>query len=300
MQDKLTDIQTPVSSRASSFFIENILGKGRNGKESMSGTRQGEAGVEVIHGHYADTSSPAADGSGSTARSPYRDSPFQRYCGGTALNFRALETPHSPRDNTSSEDHCCSLSTSDRDSPAVSEPITDGSDEIERKTGDSNLTDDNEDAHNIFDARSVQDSSDLSSHRKKKTRTVFSRNQVFQLESTFDVKRYLSSSERAGLAASLHLTETQVKIWFQNRRNKWKRQLAADLESVHIPNSSQRIVRVPILYHEGPAPTAALGFNLNGHPVSPPVAAFPSSISYPLASFAHSMSILRSQMTGLV
>lgn len=48
------------------------------------------------------------------------------------------------------------------------------------------------------------------SKRKKKTRTVFSRSQVFQLESTFDVKRYLSSTERAGLAASLHLTETQV------------------------------------------------------------------------------------------
>uniref|UniRef100_A0A8C6K2T3 Uncharacterized protein n=1 Tax=Melopsittacus undulatus TaxID=13146 RepID=A0A8C6K2T3_MELUD len=70
--------------------------------------------------------------------------------------------------------------------------------------------------------------------RKKKTRTVFSRSQVFQLESTFDVKRYLSSSERAGLAASLHLTETQVKIWFQNRRNKWKRQLAADLEAANL------------------------------------------------------------------
>ena len=34
--------------------------------------------------------------------------------------------------------------------------------------------------------------------------------QVFQLESTFDLKRYLSSSERAQLAASLHLTETQA------------------------------------------------------------------------------------------
>jgi len=95
------------------------------------------------------------------------------------------------------------------------------------------------------------------SKRKKKTRTVFSRSQVFQLESTFDMKRYLSSSERAGLAASLSLTETQVKIWFQNRRNKWKRQLAAELEAANMAANmaaaaaNQRIVRVPILYHEG-------------------------------------------------
>ncbi|KAI9561583.1 hypothetical protein GHT06_012542 [Daphnia sinensis] len=96
------------------------------------------------------------------------------------------------------------------------------------------------------------------SKRKKKTRTVFSRSQVFQLESTFDMKRYLSSSERAGLAASLSLTETQVKIWFQNRRNKWKRQLAAELEAANMAANMaaaaaaghQRIVRVPILYHE--------------------------------------------------
>ncbi|MBN3292369.1 BUB3 protein, partial [Polypterus senegalus] len=49
-----------------------------------------------------------------------------------------------------------------------------------------------------------------SSSAKKKTRTVFSRSQVYQLESTFDMKRYLSSSERACLASSLQLTETQM------------------------------------------------------------------------------------------
>lgn len=67
--------------------------------------------------------------------------------------------------------------------------------------------------------------------RKKKTRTVFSRSQVLQLESAFDAKRYLSSSERSGLAMTLRLTETQVKIWFQNRRNKWKRQLSSSSTS---------------------------------------------------------------------
>ncbi|XP_015905046.1 homeobox protein HMX3-B-like [Parasteatoda tepidariorum] len=87
--------------------------------------------------------------------------------------------------------------------------------------------------------------------RKKKTRTVFTRSQVYQLEATFEMKRYLSSSERAGLASSLHLTETQVKIWFQNRRNKWKRQMAADIEAANLhAAATQRLTRVPILYHE--------------------------------------------------
>ncbi|NXK98486.1 HMX3 protein, partial [Formicarius rufipectus] len=95
---------------------------------------------------------------------------------------------------------------------------------------------------------------------KKKTRTIFSKSQVFQLESTFDVKRYLSSSERAGLAAALHLTETQVKIWFQNRRNKLKRQMSSEAEGPGLaeppgdplPPAAATSLSFPALYKDNP------------------------------------------------
>ncbi|XP_066518992.1 homeobox protein HMX2-like [Hoplias malabaricus] len=105
---------------------------------------------------------------------------------------------------------------------------------------------------------------------KKKTRTVFSRSQVFQLESAFDAKRYLSSSERAGLASSLQLTETQVKTWFQNRRNKWKRQLAAELEASSSSSSSSRTLLAMPLMPPLPTSMSALyypGCSLAGLPL---------------------------------
>ncbi|XP_056432137.1 homeobox protein HMX1-like [Gadus chalcogrammus] len=140
--------------------------------------------------------------------------------------------------------------------------------------------------------------------RKKKTRTVFSRTQVFQLESTFDRKRYLSSSERASLAATLQLTETQVKIWFQNRRNKWKRQLAADMEAGghagEIPAfSTQRIVRVPILYHENSAAGTLPQMMASSSPSS--LVGYSNPFSHPLTyHLGHPLAFVTSQMTGRV
>ncbi|XP_071447957.1 homeobox protein Hox-B3-like [Hetaerina americana] len=67
-------------------------------------------------------------------------------------------------------------------------------------------------------------SSDGDHKKKKKARTTFTGRQIFELERQFEVKKYLSSSERADMAKLLNVTETQVKIWFQNRRTKWKKQ----------------------------------------------------------------------------
>ncbi|KAL2078951.1 hypothetical protein ACEWY4_024695 [Coilia grayii] len=183
-----------------------------------------------------------------------------------------------------------------------SSPVFEGTkdhEEAEGGDGESLLDepDDEDDSSSPSLDRADGEVSEGKMTRKKKTRTVFSRSQVFQLESTFDIKRYLSSADRAGLAASLHLTETQVKIWFQNRRNKWKRQIAADMEAANLCYSTQRVVRVPILYHEHPAPTA---FNLGSTQASPPLVGFPGTVNYCLSSLTPPFPLLRSQMTGLV
>ncbi|XP_067168366.1 homeobox protein Nkx-3.1 [Apteryx mantelli] len=66
--------------------------------------------------------------------------------------------------------------------------------------------------------------------RPKRSRAAFSHSQVLELERKFSHQKYLSAPERAHLARHLQLTETQVKIWFQNRRYKTKRkELAAEL-----------------------------------------------------------------------
>ena len=53
--------------------------------------------------------------------------------------------------------------------------------------------------------------------KKKRTRTAFTQAQVRALENRFKIQQYLSGHERADFAHSLQLTETQIKIWFQNR-----------------------------------------------------------------------------------
>jgi len=60
--------------------------------------------------------------------------------------------------------------------------------------------------------------------RRKWTRTVFSVSQRIELEKSFQMQKYVAKRERLGLAEHLGLTDAQVRIWFQNRRMKWRQE----------------------------------------------------------------------------
>ncbi|KAH8387429.1 hypothetical protein KR093_007035 [Drosophila rubida] len=101
-------------------------------------------------------------------------------------------------------------------------------------------------------------------NKKRKRRVLFTKAQTYELERRFRQQRYLSAPEREHLASLIHLTPTQVKIWFQNHRYKTKRAqnekgyehpglLHGHATHPHHPSAlpSPRRVAVPVLVRNG-------------------------------------------------
>jgi BarH-like protein len=77
-------------------------------------------------------------------------------------------------------------------------------------------SDDNEAASSSENASSGGGKMD--SRKQRKARTAFTDYQLQTLERSFEKQKYLSVQDRQELAAKLNLSDTQVKTWYQNRR----------------------------------------------------------------------------------
>ncbi|XP_050841803.1 homeobox protein DLX-4, partial [Serinus canaria] len=78
----------------------------------------------------------------------------------------------------------------------------------------------------------------------RKPRTIYSSLQLQALNQRFQQTQYLALPERAELAAQLGLTQTQVKIWFQNKRSKYKKIMK---QGPGVPEGEQTPHSVPTL-----------------------------------------------------
>lgn len=63
----------------------------------------------------------------------------------------------------------------------------------------------------------------ISTKLRRKSRTIYNSYQLQELNAHFSKTQYLALPDRVELASKLGLSQTQIKIWFQNKRSKLKK-----------------------------------------------------------------------------
>ncbi|XP_061569297.1 homeobox protein engrailed-2a [Cololabis saira] len=207
-----------IPHRVTNFFIDNILrpdfgrkkdaGANNRGEESAVGSRESRSSSRI--------SSPAAPQSepvGSTVPAEGTSTPHT--ITGASKSPVAAEEPLKPREENG--DQC--LSSDSDSSQASSNPSVSSQPMLWPAWVYCTRYSDRPSSG----PRSRKPKKKTTSKEDKRPRTAFTAEQLQRLKSEFQTNRYLTEQRRQNLAQELGLNESQIKIWFQNKRAKIKK-----------------------------------------------------------------------------
>ncbi|OQV14336.1 putative BarH-like 1 homeobox protein [Hypsibius exemplaris] len=137
----------------------------------------------------------------------------------------------------------------------------DGDSDVQSELSDTESKDDHDGADSTATSRNSP-----KGKKSRKARTAFTDSQLQTLEKRFERQKYLSVQDRMELAASLSLSDAQVKCWFQNRRTKWKRQTSVTIELLAEATGNYAAMQRMLQYWSCGGPAAMLAAPAAAYP----------------------------------
>ncbi|KAM8731136.1 homeobox protein engrailed-2a [Acanthopagrus latus] len=204
-----------IPHRVTNFFIDNIL-RPDFGRKKDAGANREESSLASRESHNS-PAAPQTEPVGSTVPAEGTSTPHT--VTGAKKPAIAAEEPLKPRGENG--DQC--LSSDSDSSQASSNPSSTSQPMLWPAWVYCTRYSDRPSSG----PRSRKPKKKTASKEDKRPRTAFTAEQLQRLKSEFQTNRYLTEQRRQNLAQELGLNESQIKIWFQNKRAKIKKATGA-------------------------------------------------------------------------